>query len=152
MALDAFAVGIHDGQGEGVGLVGFQEFSFRYAYAHIGAVRGEGDGLGGEALVTAGFFHAGDDEGRQHAGRVLGGGEFYLCVDASVGVQASLEQFLLIGLEGAGRSIETVFFKALEGGVTGFLEGDLGADGHVAGYAAAQPGCAHGDGEALAGF
>ena len=62
-----------------------------------------------------------------------------------------LEQHLFVGTV-THRLEELVFLKALERSAGSFLQGHLGAYGHVAGHAAAQPGGVHGYGDGFAGF
>ena len=152
VALHALAGGIYHCQFEVMCLVGFQILAVRDAYAHIGAVRGVGDGFGGETLISAGLFYGSDHEGLQHAGGVLGGRQRYLGGDVAAGVQPALEEFLLIGTEGGRRCKEVIFLESCEGGARRFLQRNLGAHGQVPGHAAAQPGCADGNADGLSGF
>ena len=152
MAFHTLPRGIHHGQFEVVGLVGFQILAVGDAHAHIGAVRGVGDGLGGEALVPTGFLHRGNHEGLQQAGGVLGGRQRYLGADVAAGIQPALEELLLIGAEGGRRGEEAVFLEAREGGARRFLQRHLGAHGQVPGHAAAKPGSADGNAHRLSGL
>ena len=115
---EAVAGSIDNGDADGVVLIGFQ-FAVRGEFhAHVGRERGVGDGLGGEALVTAAFQDGRDDEGLQHAGSVLRGREVEGGLRLAVAREGGVEELMLAGLEGGGRVAEDIAFEALEGGRT----------------------------------
>ena len=130
MALDALARGIHHGQFHGLVLVCFQKLSFGHFDAHVGAVGGVEEGFGGEALISAGLFHAGHHKGLQQARGTVRSGQFHLHGGIARPVQPGFEKRLLGRCKAGARIVEAVFLEALEGKV-GLPEGNLGPNAAV---------------------
>ena len=120
--------------------VRFQVLAFGHADAHIGAIRGIGQALGGEALVAAGLLNGGDYEGVQHAGSSLGGGQCQLHRPLSVMVQLSGKEGIFRRGEVAGRVVEAVLLETLEGGGPALSQRHLRPYGSSFGRAAGEPG------------
>ena len=139
MAFHGTAFGIDHGQADGLVPVCFQVLALRQLDAHVGAVRGEGEGLGGEALVAALFFYGGDHKGFQHAGGVGGLRETELRGGTAVTVQPGGEELRLGLLELGGGVVEGIGLKALELGAFLAPEGELGVCFGPAGCPAGEP-------------
>ena len=114
MAAQTVPGAIHHHQAELVGLVGFQELSFRHAHANIRGERRIRDGLGGEAFISAGLLHGGHHESLQHSRSVLRCRQGNTSIKVAACIQTPFEKIQFLAAEGVGRLVEGVFFEAFE--------------------------------------
>ena len=106
--------------------VGFQEIGLDVLDAHIGLVGREGEGLGGEALVSALFVHGGDHKGFQHAGGMCRLGQGQLHAGLSVAVQPGVKKVAASLLELGGGVVKAIVLEFLEGRALHAAKGELG--------------------------
>ena len=152
MPLHRAALRVHHGYAQLVAAVGFQEIGPDVFDAHVGLVGREGEGLGGEALVSALFVHGGDHEGFQHAGRLGGLGKAQLHAGRSVAVQPGVKQVALGFLELRGGVVEAIVLELREGRALHAAEGEPGVGPGTAGRSAGEPLGANPGLGGLAGF